>query len=162
MSIDQNFTTVLSNGDEIELCPEGEQRKVRRDNIDEFIGLVLKARFNEANQQIKAIQAGLDQVFQGNLGLISYLTPEAIEVRACGAKEICMDRLKSVTVYPNCGSDHAIVGRFWRVFEGWTHEERSSYLKFVWGRNRLPVDISNLSRKHEVRLTTSMSNTGFP
>ena len=49
MSIDQNFTTVLSNGDEIELCPEGEQRKVRRDNIDEFIGLVLKARFNEAN-----------------------------------------------------------------------------------------------------------------
>lgn len=133
-----------------------------KDSIDEFIGLVLKARFNESTAQNKAIQEGLDTVFKGNLGLISYLTPEAIEVRACGAKEIDMDLLKSVTIYPNCGQDHEIVARFWRVFEAFTHEERSLYLKFVWGRNRLPVDLSRLSRKHEVRLMTGMNETGFP
>jgi len=54
------------------------------------------------------------------------------------------------------------VQRFWRVFENWTHEERSLYLKFVWGRNRLPADVSKLSRKHEVRLYTNMSETGYP
>jgi len=49
-AVDQSFTTVLSNGTEVELCHEGESKKVRRDNIDEFIGLVLKARFSEATE----------------------------------------------------------------------------------------------------------------
>lgn len=98
----------------------------------------------------------------GKLGLIAYLTPNAIEIRACGAKEIDMDRLKSITKYVSCGADHEIALRFWRVFESWTHEERSLYLKFVWGRNRLPVDLSKLSRSHELRLYTNMSETGFP
>ena len=143
-AVDQNFTAVLSNGTEVELCPDGESKKVKKDNIDEFINLVLKARFSEATEQVKAIQKGLDQVFMGKLNLISYLTPEAIEVRACGAKEVDIDRLKSITSYPNCSADHDIVKRFWRVFEGFSHEQRSSYLKFVWGRNRLPVDLTRL------------------
>jgi len=81
----------------VELCDNGQDRQVTRETIDEFIGLVLKARFAEGTQQIKAIQEGLDQVFMGKLGLIAYLTPDAIEVRACGAKEIDIDRLKSIT-----------------------------------------------------------------
>ena len=101
-------------------------------------------------------------MFKGGLGLISYLTPDAIEVRACGSKEIDVERLKSITTYPHCGADHEIVGRFWRVFESFSHEERSLYLKFVWGRNRLPIDLSRLSRRHEVRLTTGLNETGFP
>ena len=98
----------------------------------------------------------------GKLGLIAYLTPQAIEARACGAKEIDIDRLKSITKYVSCDANHEIVQRFWRVFESWTHEERGLYLKFVWGRNRLPVDLSRISRSHEVRLYTNMNETGFP
>lgn len=160
--VDQNFTTILSNGHEIELCENGQERKVTKDSINEFINLVIQARFNESTQQNKAIQEGLDKVLKGKFGLISYLTPAAIETRACGAKEIDMERLKSITTYPNCGSDHEIITRFWRVFESFTHEQRSEYLKFVWGRNRLPVDLKQLSRRHEVRLTTSLSENGFP
>jgi len=123
---------------------------------------VLKARFSEATQQTKAVQEGINTVFQGKLGLISYLTANAIEVRACGAKEIDVERLKSITSYSSCGPEHEVVQRFWRVFERFSHEERSLYLKFVWGRNRLPVDLSRLSRKHEVRLFTNLSETGYP
>lgn len=96
------------------------------------------------------------------MGHISYLTPDAIEVRACGAKVIEVDKLKQITIYPNCAADHEIVGRFWRVFEAFTPSERSLYLKFVWGRNRLPMDLSKISRQHEVRLMTNMSETAFP
>ena len=46
-SIDQNFTTVLSNGSEVSLCPGGETKKVTHANMDEFINLVLIARSNE-------------------------------------------------------------------------------------------------------------------
>lgn len=48
--VDQNFTTALSNGDEIELCDNGQDRQVTKESIDEFIGLVLKARFAEGSQ----------------------------------------------------------------------------------------------------------------
>lgn len=59
-TIDQNFTTVLSNGDEVVLCEGGEEKQVRKDNIEEFIDLVLKARSMEASEQTKAIQEGIN------------------------------------------------------------------------------------------------------
>lgn len=96
-------------------------------------------------------------MFKGNLDVLSYLTPLAVEIRACGEKTIDPARLRAITTYPNCNPEHEIVGRFWRVFEAFTPEERAAYLKFVWGRNRLPIDTSNISR-HELRLYNNMSD----
>lgn len=73
--VDQNFTTVLSNGDEVVLCPGGEERMVTKDSIDEFISLVLKARSAEASEQTNAIKEGLNEVFMKQLDLLAYLTP---------------------------------------------------------------------------------------
>lgn len=73
-----------------------------------------------------------------------------------------MERLKSITSYPYCANDAPIVGRFWRVFEGWTEEQKSLYLRFVWGRCRIPIDCTNLSYRHEVRLMTGMDKNAFP
>ena len=49
-SIDQNFTTILSSGEEIPLCPNGENKWVQPDNVSEFINLVLKAREDETKK----------------------------------------------------------------------------------------------------------------
>lgn len=56
--VDQNFTTVLSCGDEVPLCPDGENIKVTKANIDDFINKVLEAREKEAEEQIKVIREG--------------------------------------------------------------------------------------------------------
>lgn len=37
---------------------------------------------------------------------------------------------------------------FWSVFEEFTDEDRSAYLKFVWGRSRLPMDVSKMEQRH--------------
>jgi len=42
------FTTVLSSGDEVELCAGGENKPVTKANLDEFIRMVLKARATES------------------------------------------------------------------------------------------------------------------
>lgn len=47
-AVDLTFTTTLSNGDEIELCKGGAEKKVQKANIEEFITLVIKARQAEA------------------------------------------------------------------------------------------------------------------
>lgn len=65
-----------------------------------------------------------------------------MEVRACGEKTIQPEQLRAITSYPYCEESHEIVGRFWRVFEEFTPDERANYLKFVWGRSRLPIDTS--------------------
>ena len=93
--------------------------------------------------------------------MLCYLTPAAVEVRACGEKTIDVERLRRHTTYPNCAESHEIVARFWRVFTEFTPEERASYLKFVWGRNRLPLDLST-ERKHELRLYDGWNDQGFP
>jgi len=85
-----------------------------------------------------------------------------IETRCCGEKTISIERLKSITTYPHCDKDHRIIDRFWRVFERFTEEEKALYLKFVWGRSRLPVSLDNLAYRHEVRLMESANNRGCP
>ena len=147
-SIDQNFTTVLSNGDEVALCEGGEQKRVTKENIDEFINLVLKARFSETTEQNKAIQDGLNKVFMGKLGAMSYLTPDAVEVRACGPKEIDVDRLKSITKYDGQyrreGDKHPVIVRFWRVMTTLSEAEKSAVVAFSWGRSRLPTSSAGM------------------
>ena len=38
---------MLSNGDEVELCENGQHKRVTKANLNEFIELVLKARSSE-------------------------------------------------------------------------------------------------------------------
>ena len=47
-SVDQNFTTVLSNGVEVSLCLGGDSRTLHKADIEEFIDLVVKTRFSES------------------------------------------------------------------------------------------------------------------
>lgn len=47
-TVDLKFTTTLSNGTEIELCKDGQEKSVTKANINEFINLVIKTRAEEA------------------------------------------------------------------------------------------------------------------
>lgn len=161
-SIEQYFTTILSNSTEVDLCPDGSTRKVTKRNLNEFIELVLKVRSAEAKEQMEAIKSGINSTLDGKINTLGYLRWEQIEVRACGEKIFDIEKLRSITSYPECEDTHPIVARFWRVFESYTEEEKSDYLKFVWGRTRMPIDCDNLLYKHEVRMKPDLSVRGFP
>ena len=160
--VEQYFTTVLSTGEEVPLCPGGESIRVTKQNLPEFVDKVLEARRNEAAVQVEAIRGGFLQVLQNNTTILDVLSWQTLEARCTGEKHISLERLKSITEFPNNGSDHEIIPRFWRVFEAWSDVERSAYLKFVWGRSRLPIDLSRLNNKHQVRLMSDMNGQAFP
>ena len=95
--------------------------------------------------------------------ILDFLDWETFETRCTGEKTISIERLKSITVWEGSASaDSDIASRFWRVFEAFNDSERSSYLKFVWGRSRLPIDLGNLSHKHKVNVMSSMDKAAFP
>ncbi len=51
-----------SNGDQIQLVPGGAEKRVTKSNLEEYLRLIVKARLNEAQEQMRAIKEGIDYV----------------------------------------------------------------------------------------------------
>jgi E3 ubiquitin-protein ligase HERC1 len=51
---------------------------------------------------------------------------------------------------------------FWRVFESLTEEERTLYLKFVWGRSRLPFETDGLRDSHTLTFYSDKGDKDLP
>ena len=95
--IDEYFVTLLSNGKEVELIPGGRNVKVTKANIEEYIRLVVNARINESQKQMKAIKDGVNFVL--NLNIVRFLNATQIEARATGSKTLDVAKLKQITTY---------------------------------------------------------------
>jgi hypothetical protein len=55
-----------------------------------------------------------------------------------------------------------VVKQFWNVFATLTEEERCLYLKFVWGRSRLPMNLEGLSRRHCIEYFKRRTKDSLP
>ena len=57
----------------------------------------------------------------------------------CGDPDIKLAKLKAHTTYHGFPNEHhATCRRFWRVMDSFTQDDRSKFLRFTWGRSRLP------------------------
>lgn len=117
-TVEETFSTILSNQKKIELCPGGEEKQVTKENLSEFIKLLLEARFSEGQAQMNAIREGVDKIIP--LSTLKIFTWEEVEIRCTGDKVIDTDKLKSITT----GSTGEAIDRFWRVWETFTEKEK--------------------------------------
>lgn len=147
------MTTKLSNGEEVDLVPGGSSKVIKHKDIVEFIKLSLEARFKESDKQMQAIRKGFEIIFPTTV--MGILTWREVEYRIIGPTEIDIDQLKKITSYSCCSETDEYVQRFWRVFEDFTQEERSMYLKFAWGRSRLPPPEACKNARHTIYLFDS-------
>lgn len=79
-----------------------------------------------------------------------------------GLNEISIERLKEISGYSNCTVEHEVVKRFWQVLEGFTNEERIGYLRFVWGRTRLPLKEEENVENHMIELNEHWNTSMLP
>lgn len=157
--VDENFTTILSNQKSINLCPGGDAKRVTHENYQEFIDLTVKTRLAEAENQMKWLKEGITEVI--DLNILTFLNWDEIEKRACGG-DIEVSVLKSISEYRDMSEDSQMGKWFWKMFEAYTQEERKAYLKFVWGRSKIPVDVSNLYYKHRISLYRHWPSNSLP
>lgn len=155
---DETFVTRISNGEEVELCKGGRDKKVTRDNVEEFINLIIEARINENKIQMDAIKEGIALII--NVSSLAMLTWEEVERRATGEKIIDPAVLKKVTSY-NVSETNEYVQRFWRVFEEFSEEDKRAYLKYTWGRSRMPSDTSSM-QKQKIHICMDMTPESLP
>ncbi|CAI2362161.1 unnamed protein product [Moneuplotes crassus] len=135
-AMDLNWTTQLSNGETVTLCEDGGDKQVKFEEVEDYHKKVIDTRLNEANKQAKAVKQGFEFIFPTFcLGIFSW---NEVETRVVGPRKIATASLKSITDYSNCSPDNEYVKRFWRVFDKFTENQKSMFLKFTWGRSRLP------------------------
>lgn len=83
--------------------------------------------------------------------ILTMLDWEEIECRVVGDKNVDIDIMKKITSCSG-GDKSEIMTWFWEIFEEMSNEDRCLYLKFVWGRSRLPNDVVNLGCRHHISI----------
>lgn len=142
------FTAIMLDGREVELMAGGSQLFVTRDNYEQWAQLTLEFKIQEFDVQVEAIRRGLATIVpQRMLMLFSW---EELELMVCGEPHIDLELLREMTVYSDCAETDRHIQLFWKVLEGFTDEQRSAYLKFVWGRSRLPLRRQDWEQAHKL------------
>jgi len=148
LTFTQTFTTQLSNGKEVELKEGGRSISVQFENKDEFVALSIRARLQEADQQIKAIRKGLNAVIPAHM--LSLFSAYDLELLVCGDPEINIETLRKHAIYRGVSPASPLIKNLWKALESFNTEERQMFLRFVWGRSRLPVSDSDWTQEFTI------------
>jgi len=146
---DGNFSTVGLDGRVVELLPQGLLKRVTLSNRTEYVELVEKYRLHEFSQQANAIRSGLAQVVPATL--LTLFSWDELEVFVCGNPEVDLALLKSCTDYSRCSINDKHIRNFWTVLESFSGEERSLFLRFTWGRSRLPISVDHFHQRFKIQ-----------
>jgi len=143
------FSTQLSNSEMFELKKDGANTPVTFENRHEFVALSIKARLNEATKQIRAIEKGLNTVVP--LRLLSLFSWYDLEIMIAGTPQIDIEMLYRHTLYTsNLSSSSPLIGFLFQTLRSFNTDERQMFLRFVWGRNRLPATDTDWTQQFTV------------
>ncbi|XP_052902276.1 probable E3 ubiquitin-protein ligase HERC2 [Anopheles moucheti] len=138
-SIELPFSTPSAKGHEVPLSTK--YTKITPENRNEYVKLALNYRIHEFDEQVKAVRDGMSKVIP--VPLLSLFSAAELQAMVCGSPDIPLCLLKTVATYKGVESTSSLVQWFWEVMEEFTNQERSLFLRFVWGRTRLPRTIAD-------------------
>merc|ERR1711915_12778 len=138
-AMDMTFSTPSSAGQEVHLS--NRYRRVTSENRAEYVRLALNYRLHEFDQAVAAVREGISRVVP--VPLFSLFTGFELETMVCGSPDIPLHLLRSVATYKGVDATAPLINWFWAVMEEFSTAERSLFLRFVWGRTRLPRSIAD-------------------
>lgn len=138
-TIDMPFSTPSASGHEVQLSSK--YKTITVENRMEYVRLALSYRLHEFDDQVNAVREGMSRVIP--VPLLSLFTGYELETMVCGSPDIPLNLLKSVATYKGIDVNAPLVQWFWEVMEEFGNPERSLFLRFVWGRTRLPRTIAD-------------------
>jgi hypothetical protein len=147
--MDLNFTVMTSDDRIVELKPNGTNIPVTFDTRNEYCDLVLDFRLHEFDRVAAAVRNGLSTIIP--LRLLSLFTWDELELMVCGKPDIDVALLRANTEYSGVNQSDPFIRYFWQALEEFTSEERSMFLKFTWGRSRLPLTSEGFSQRFKIQ-----------
>ncbi|KAG5489799.1 hypothetical protein GH5_00682 [Leishmania sp. Ghana 2012 LV757] len=133
------FVTQLSDHSTKELIEGGAQTRVTFARSGEYAEALLRARLHEFDLQLHKMREGLLSVVPEVTVLL--LTPEELELRVCGQPDYTPEELRKGATYEGLTSEDRRVQLLWKALEEATPLQRRLFLRFVSGRDRMPVKL---------------------
>lgn len=151
------FSAKGSARQEVELLEGGLEINVENNKADvsRYCNLVQQFRLHEFDSQISAIRRGLFSIVTERATQL--LTWMELERLICGHVEIDLEILKRHTEYRGYHVKNSTIRYFWKVLESFSHEQRSRFIRFAWGRSRLP---RGAQWSHHLTITRLNSRNG--
>jgi len=142
------FVATSASGREVPLLENGASIPVTWENRLTYAKLALDYRLHECDKQIEALRRGMYEIIPPYI--ITLFSWRELEHRTCGKTDVDVDLLRKNTIYRGLGASSPTITKFWKVFQSFTSEERCAFLRFVWGRSRLPASSAEFERKFEI------------
>lgn len=128
------FVYTGSDGVERELVKGGRNILVTYDTRLEYARLVVNARLSECTKQVAAIARGMAEVVP--MRVLQLYSWQQLETLVVGSATFDIDLWKKHT--DASGISSRCLSLFWKVIESLTTKEQAGFVRFAWGRSRLP------------------------
>ncbi|RHY34166.1 hypothetical protein DYB32_004179 [Aphanomyces invadans] len=145
--IDATFTVLSSDKQEVELVPGGRQVRVTWD--DKVPSIWTAYRLTEFKPVCQDVARGIATILP--LPTLGLLTWKDLATLTCGKYTVDVELLKRRTSYGDgCSGTDPHIAYFWDVLREFTDAQRSLFLRFVWGRSRLPTHAADFTQDFKI------------
>ncbi|DBA03258.1 TPA: hypothetical protein N0F65_011617 [Lagenidium giganteum] len=147
--IDATFTVLSSTKEEVDLVPGGKHIRVTWEDKEEYAHAVENYRLTEFKPICDDIARGLATILPApTLGLFTW---KEFLTLVCGKPTVDIDLLRRRTIYGDgCQATDPHIAFFWDTLNEFTDEQKSSFLRFVWGRSRLPTHAADFTQDFKI------------
>ncbi|KAG1690342.1 hypothetical protein DVH05_028222 [Phytophthora capsici] len=147
--VDASFTVLSSTRETVELVPDGRHLHVTWEDRAEYASAVETYRLTEFAPVCGDISRGVATILPApTLGLFSW---HELRTLVCGKPTVDISLLRRRTIYGDgCQASDPHVAYFWDVLSEFTDEQKSSFLRFVWGRSRLPTHAADFTQDFKI------------
>eukprot|EP01083_Nonionella_stella_P252110 869052_1 len=144
-----------------ELKPGGANIPVTARTVREFVQLALEMRLRENSVALEAIRDGFVEIVP--VDCLQLFTWKELELLVCGQPEIDVALLKANCEYKSGWSESdKTIQHFWKALESFNTDERQKFLRFIWGRSRLPLSSEGFFDKFKIDKSSEASDGSLP
>jgi hypothetical protein len=132
-----SFVTTTLDRRRVELAPGGAGIPLTLSNRGAWVSSMAQLHLTQYDPLVALIRRGFFSVVPARA--VRLLTWQELEVAVSGHPTTEAEVMRAHTDYEGFrAGDHTIV-LFWRVMESFSNEERSLFLRFMYGRSRMPA-----------------------
>jgi hypothetical protein len=136
------FTTSIENfgvPQVVTLMPGGEEIEVTNENLDAYVNLLLEWFCNESvRAHFDRFMEGFNRLFES--ADLEMFTAEELDLLVSGEISLEWEDLKKSAKYRGGYTVESLTIRlFWEVFDELTDEQKSRFLQFTTGTDRVPI-----------------------
>ncbi|TYZ61267.1 hypothetical protein PybrP1_009568 [[Pythium] brassicae (nom. inval.)] len=147
--IDASFTVRSSAREVVELVPGGRHVRVTWADRDAYARAVEAYRLTEFDGVCADITRGLATILPAPT--LTLFTWRELLTLVCGKATVDVELLRRRTIYGDgCQAADPHIAFFWDVLGEFSDEQKSSFLRFVWGRSRLPTHAADFTQDFKI------------